>query len=425
MFPGDSSIAFIDYRNAGSSRWYDSTSAPIGIGPVNLATTGSINRSSVFGTNWGSGRNRPATTFYRVYEADGNTLASNQNIADPGQIVRFRFVFTASNNQSSGQFTEWFQPILEGSPNWNIGGQAWLRATVAQPVYSASFHSQSSYPRMKQNESQSGFIMYKNTGNQNWYTHWSTPNGVSPVTLATSNNINRSSVFGSNWGSGKNRPAVRFTEVYESNGTTLASNQDFVKPGQIAKFSFNFVTPTNIKSGTYREWFQPILEGTSNWNIGGKAWLQVTVDPTTQLATFDGQCNYPVITKGSSENCLLRYKNTGNNDWYHPWSAPAGIRPITLATSVDINRPSVFGSTWGSGKNRPAARFSTVFEANGTTPSPNQNVVKPGQIAQFDFTFTVPSNASSGTYREWFQPILEGASNWNIGGKAWLQVVVP
>jgi hypothetical protein len=150
----------------------------------------------------------------------------------------------------------------------------------------------------------------------------------------------------------------------------------------------------------------------------------VTVDPTIQQANFHSQCNYPVIAKGSSASCLIRYKNTGNNDWYHPWSAPSGVHPVTLATSVEINRASIFGATWGSGKNRPAARFSSVFESNGTTLSPNQNVVKPGQIAQFDFTFTVPSNAESGAYREWFQPILEGASNWNIGGKAWLQVTI-
>jgi hypothetical protein len=47
MFPGESSIVFIDYQNAGSSRWYDSTSAPVGINPVNLSTASSVNRSSI------------------------------------------------------------------------------------------------------------------------------------------------------------------------------------------------------------------------------------------------------------------------------------------------------------------------------------------------------------------------------------------
>jgi hypothetical protein len=111
-----------------------------------------------------------------------------------------------------------------------FGGQAWLRATVVKPVFAASYHSQSSYPKLKQNDTKSGFIRYRNSGNQDWYHPWSAPSGVHPVTLATSVEINRASIFGATWGSGKNRPAARFSSVFESNGTTLSPNQNVVKP---------------------------------------------------------------------------------------------------------------------------------------------------------------------------------------------------
>jgi len=422
MFPGDSSVSFIDYKNIGISTWYDTVSAAGGQKPVNLAASQPINRASQFGSVWPNS-SRPATQFSKVFESDGTTLAPNQHLAEPGQIVRYQFTFKASSNASPGIYREWFQPILEGSSNWNIGGLAWLQATIVNPIYSATYHSQSGYPAMTKNDIKGGFIKYRNTGNQNWYHPWSAPQGVHPVTLATTNSINRRSTFGTAWGNGGNRPDVRF-EVYESNGNTIAANQNFVKPGQIAKFEILFTASSDLEYGQYREWFQPILEGSSSWNFGGRAWLQVTVVETEQKAAFHSQCGYPVIARGSSAACYLQYKNVGTNEWYHPWSAPSGTNPLTLATTEQINRSSGFGSSWGPGKNRPAVRFSKVYESDGITLTNNQNIVRPGQIAHYDFTFNVPTNTSPGVYREWFQPILEGASNWSVGGRAWLQVTV-
>ena len=69
--------------------------------------------------------------------------------------------------------------------------------------------------------------------------------------------------------------------------------------------------------------------------------------------------------------------------------------------------------------------LSSVYEADGVTLAANQHVVNPGQIGKFGFTLTVPASTASGTYREYFTTILEGASNWNIGLNMWLDVTVP
>ncbi len=425
MFPGQTSNAYIDYRNMGAESWYDTVSASGGQKAVNLSTSNNINRPSKFGASWGSGKNRPAVRFNKVFESDGVTLAANQHIVESGQIARYAFTFTASPNETPGQYREWFQPILEGSSNWDIGGKAWLKATVVKPTYGAQFYSQGAYIVSRQNDSKNTFIKYRNTGNQAWYKPSSKPVGQYSVSLATTYSINRNSPFGKNWGTGNNRPATAFSTVYESNGSTLAVDQSKVLPGQIAKFNINFVINPNADTKVYREWFQPILEGSSNWNIGGQAWIRVTVVQTEHKATYYRQCGYPTISKGSSATCFLDYKNTGSSTWRDSSSSsPKGVSPINLATTQSINRSSAFGSAWGSGKNRPAIKFSKVFESDGTTLASNQQTVLPGQIARFEFTFTTTSNQTAGQYQEWFQPILEGSSNWNIGGTAWLKVTV-
>ncbi len=125
----------------------------------------------------------------------------------------------------------------------------------------------------------SAFIMYKNTGNVPLYDSVSTPGlNRGMVNLATSNPMNRRSSFGtSSWGPDRNRPAIKFSNVYESNGTTLAANQNVAQPGQIVKYSLSFSIPSNTQAGTYQEWIQPVRDGEYNWDVGGLAWLKINV----------------------------------------------------------------------------------------------------------------------------------------------------
>ena len=423
LFAGQSTQAFILYRNAGTADWYDDTSVPIGIHPVHLATTNPINRSSNFGSGW-SATNRPALTFAKVYASDGTSLTSNQHVVHPGEIAEFDFPLTAAPAQSPGTYQEYFQPILEGSSNWDMGGQAWLNVTV-QPTYQAQYFSESAYPSMKVNDKSNAWIAYKNTGNAVWYDDSSVPNGSYPVHLATADPVNRLSGLGQSWPN-QSRPALNFASVYESDGITLAPDQHQVQPGEIAHLNITFSSPLYLSPGTYQEYFQPILEGSSNWDMGGQAWLNVTVTNTTQSANYFSESAFPTISRGGSGQAFFEFKNTGNTAWYDDNSAIRGIYPLHLATANPTNRPDSFADTTWISSNRPAGTLSAVYEGDGSTLAADQHVVQPGQIGKFQFTLKVPADAQTGSYQLYYQPIFEGGpdSSWDLKTPVWLGVTV-
>jgi hypothetical protein len=553
IHPTESYGTYIAYKNTGNIPWFDDLSiygAPNGTKPVHLATSRTINRSSVFGATWGSDKNRPADVLGAVYEANGTTLASNQHVVQPGQIGKFNINLQTAAQQAAGSFTEYFQPIVEGGTTMNdpdtylapsvsslpsgastvapqtigmtpgetktyttsftnTGNSTWTPSTVflqpdgassttlfragnwisttkvsalnqssvapgatgtfnlsitapsqagnyaisfapgngttsfgspnakfnisvERPIYSAMYAGQSAYPTMLAGGSSAAHISYKNTGNVAWYddtSRSSGPSGTLPTRLATGNPTNRASVFGSSWTSDRNRPALNFGAVYESNGTTLASDQHVVLPGQIAKFTFAFNTPANAAPGLYREYFRPVLDGSSDGAFSyDNVWLDVRVSQPIYSATYAGQSAYPTIARNGSSAAHVSYKNTGNVAWYDDssrGSGPVGTLPTRLATGNPTNRASDFGSGWTTDKNRPALIFGAVYEADGATLASDQHIVQPGQIAKFVFTFNVNSSQALGLYREYFRPVLDGSSDGAFSyDNVWLDVRV-
>ncbi len=87
-------------------------------------------------------------------------------------------------------------------------------------------------------------------------------------------------------------------------------------------------------------------------------------------------------------------------------SAPAGEKKIMLYTTNPLATNNALGGLWGSNNNVPGRNFTAVYESDGTTLAANQNKAEPGQIVKYDISFTVPSNASYGKYRNYFQPSL-------------------
>src|SRR5262249_40179489 len=59
-----------------------------------------------------------------------------------------------------------------------------------------------------------------------------------------------------------------------------------------------------------------------------------------------------------------------------------------------------------------------------TTLAANQHVAQSGQIVKFSFNFKVPDTTLVGTYREFVQPVLEGAVKWDIGAVGYYDVSV-
>jgi hypothetical protein len=271
------STGFFKYKNAGTGTWYKNTSAPERVAYVSLASTSPINKPSIFSsTNWSS-KSRPADSFKKVYDSNGN-IATDQTKVSPGQIAEFEFDLTANINVPNGQYREYFQPILEGSSNWNMQGLTYLNIDVQKPRFEASYVSQSPYPSIRKGEAGLVNFKFRNTGNMFWKDDSSTFPGYFPTRLATTNPINRiSAIKHTGLWTSANRPNGEFTRVFESDGSTPAQDQNTVYPGQIVQYDFYFYVPLSVATGTYREWFQPVLEGAPNWELGVKTFLDVTV----------------------------------------------------------------------------------------------------------------------------------------------------
>jgi hypothetical protein len=273
---------FIKFRNVGTAFWKDDRSTFPGYLPVHLATTFPINRSSAFrADNWLS-PSRATGTISAVYNSDGtlDETATNQHTVQPGQTAEFRFTVFADPAIPGGVYREYFQPIVEGAPgySWNMSGWAYLDIGVNKPTYKAAYHSQSPYPTIAKGSSANVTFKFKNTGTSPWLDNTSVIPGKLPVHLATSWPINRPSIFSNGWPS-SSRPNLLFSKVYEADGSTLASAQHTVQPGQVGEFTFPITVPTSATSGFYQEHFQPIVEGAPgySWNMEGGVWIGVTV----------------------------------------------------------------------------------------------------------------------------------------------------
>jgi hypothetical protein len=395
MTPGATQAYTASFTNTGNTTWTPSTTKLVG----------------------------NSSTQYQSFQASGWTsstiiTALNESSVAPGAVGTFTFNITAPN--AGGTYYLELAPSSDG--NYASSGPAKYSFTVSPPIYSAQYAGQSSYPTLFPGQTATGYVEYKNTGNIPWYddtTIGSAPAGSYSVHLATAEPVNRNSLFGATWGASHNRPNFTFSTVYQSDGTTLASGQDTVQPGQIAKYSFIFTAPSNIGAGVYQENFQPVAEGTSNGAFADPGtYLDVVVQQPNYSATYAGQSTYPSLSAGSTASGYVEYKNTGNISWYDDSSiggAPAGSYATHLSTAQPVNRRSVFGATWGANANRPDFNFTAVYLGDGVTPAGNQHVVAPGQIVKFDFTFTASNGQVAGVYREYFQPVAEGTPTGAFG----------
>lgn len=371
---------------------------------------------------------RAGRTSYIKYNPDASCGGSNVSIENSATAALYNYTPYQPNASSlSNLYGSGDSCGAYGNRNfWRLWND-WFGSTSGPPFY-AQYVSQSPYPILDSSTGGSIFFNFRNAGTAFWKDDLSNFPGYVPVHLATSFPINRASAFrASNWLS-PSRATGFFSKVYESDATTLAADQHTVQPGQVARFEFTINADASIPGGVYREYFQPIAEGAPGytWNMGGWAYMDIGVNKPDYRASYISQSAYPTITKGSSSAAWIRFKNSGSSPWLDDASVHTGKRSIHLSTSWPINRASIFGSAWGS-VSRPNLNFSKVYEADGTTLASAQHTVQPGQIVEYDFTLSAPSNIPSGSYREYFEPIVEGAPGnmWSMGVTTWLGVTVP
>lgn len=145
-------------------------------------------------------------------------------------------------------------------------------------------------------------------------------------------------------------------------------------------------------------------------------------------ASYESQSPYPVLNSGTGTSVFIRFRNSGSAFWKDDASNFPGYRPVHLATTFDINRSSAFRANNWPSSGRATGYISAVYNADGTldTVPADQHTVQPGQSAEFRFTIYADPSIPGGVYREYFQPIVEGATGyaWNMGGWAYLDIGV-
>ncbi len=301
----------------------------------------------------------------------------------------------------------------------------WFGNPLSLP-YSASFKRVSNAPILGPTVEGTVWFDFQNTGVNFWKDEASRLPGYPITRLAGTWPINRVSSFAHPTWYNESRPTYVFRKVFQSDGTTLSSDQHTVHPGQIARFELKVKQPISMPGGIYRENFEVVQDGIIGWQMhGGYAWQNVLV-PEPFKAEFKKVSPPANIKPGQVGKISFDFKNTGTHFWKDEASRLPGYPITRLAGTWPINRSSKFvHPTWYS-PNRPTYLFSKVFQSDGTTLSSDQHTVHPGQIARFEFVVQYPDGGiNDGAYKENFEVVQDGIRNWwTSGGYAWQSVNV-
>lgn len=256
----------------------------------------------------------------------------------------------------------------------------------AEPEYSYKWISQSGYLDLYPEETARLWVMIENTGTATW-------DKDIPIHLGTSHPLDRHSGFYADY------------DWLADNRSAWLTDETVIEPGERAVFMFDIVAPK--QPGTYKEYFQPVVEGISWLEDYGIFW-QLTVKSTEDEpnVVHESTNNYGVdgiyrstlvnqpdssftIAQGESKNLSIEIKNTGTATWHND-----GSYPVRLGTGDPWDRNSIFQANNWLADNRVA--------------NLNESSVDPSYTGSYSFTLEVPDNAVPGVYYESFESVAEG-----------------
>ncbi len=286
----------------------------------------------------------------------------------------------------------WYTPHLSGNQNFETIYTGWFGTTVTSG-FSWQFINQFAYTDSSKSTLINTYqlvagqryfltVRVKNIDTQTWYKN--------NVFLGTWNAKDRASIFKDwTWPSTRNNRA----------GTLV---EDTVAPGEYGDFEFWIQAPST--TGVYREYLNLVDEGITWMNDTGLN-FQLQVNPrqyswqyVSQYAWTDNSKttlqNTFQLTHGQRYYMTMIAKNTGNVPWYRG--------QVNLATWQPQDHPSpVKDWTWPSTQNNRPGYF-------------NEDVVQPGQTANYDFWVLAP--VKPGTYWEHYNLVAEGITWMNDNG---------
>lgn len=358
------------------------------IGSTDPWSTGSFT-TSVLDTDRSysdTGRSAGTTYYYQVvaYDTAGNHSASSSSFqvttssasggGSSGSVVIPPQTPTEETNQQQTADQQ-----NQQQTNQQTGNQQSQQESAVVPItfeasaYDYEYVSQSAYPRVSPGMTATLKLTLKNTGTATWYK-----NGDNPLRLGIKED--------------------KVSQFINSNRVSM--DQLSVASGEDGTFTFIVTAPPT--TGEYKEYFQPVVDGLTWLDDIGIYW-EIRVDENSYHAEYVGQSSYLTIGKNSAANLWVEYKNTGTATWNKE-----GLSPIHLGTSSPQDRASPLrDSSWLS-ENRAAKM--------------NKESVLSGEIARFGFTIQAPG--TSGAYREYFRPVVEGLEWMEDAGLYWDVAVV-
>lgn len=187
--------------------------------------------------------------------ASDNRIAMQEPQARPGETATFSFYYTAPKNLESGNYKEYFRPVAEGITWMEDYGIYWeiktpskydiLKASTNPSDYHAQYVSQNVYPTVQAGKSFKLEVKFKNIGTATWYKDI--------VRLGTSHPHDWIPSF------------IREDKINNNPSGWVSPNrvgmqEDKVKPGETATFSFWQTVPAGTSAKIYRGYYQPIAD---------------------------------------------------------------------------------------------------------------------------------------------------------------------
>lgn len=364
---GGSAAFQVSVQNTGTKTWQQSQ--------VKLATSRTQDRTPVF-------LRQDLTTSQPSGWLGTNRIQMQEISVAPGATATFRFWMSAPTTLATGTYREYFQLVADGAEWFQDMGLYWDITVIEREVgiFDTQLASQNDFPTLGPGDVYQFVVGIRNSSLVTWTRE--------TVRLGTARERDRTPLF------------LREDRRTNQASGWLASNriqmqESRVAPGETATFRFWMTVPNDLAAGTYREYFQPVADGVTWMEDLGLYW-DITVVPLTQAyrARLISQSNYPpALARGDSAEFVLELQNTGISPWQQ--------RTFRLGTDRTQDRIPRF------------ERGDLVTNAPSGWVAPDrvqmqESWVSPGEIATFRFWYTVPSDRTTGTYREYFRPVVDG-----------------
>jgi hypothetical protein len=338
------------------------------------------------------------------FRYDGSSGALRENI---GKIAGFKMApyklgATARYQDESGRsqyriggHRNYTSTTCPGNNLYNVLGtirnraQVYRDAYVAQSTWDYGYVSKSSHNvSFRPGQTSDIHIVLRNDGENVWRNE-----GSPIVRLGTDRPRDRNSKFAATW------LAPSRTGTFEDQaGGGDDADIHTVQPGETARFEFTVTAPST--PGTYKEYFRPVADG-AGWFYRdiGMHWSLKVLPPGYNYGFVSKSATPATITPGvDTQDVTVRLENTGTESW----PVDGALR---LGTDRGRDHKSAFVTTAGPdpwiSRTRPSAVDSVVG-------APGDTAVDPGQVAEFDFTITVPAGLAAGNYKLYVRPVLDG-----------------